>query len=205
MLGLQLNLIKEISGVTDAVQGHNPRSDTPAALYAQQTINATTTNKDYFDAFFTGVRRKNRKMVKMILQFYDEPRYIKVAGQGHGSNVLLYDPQAVKNIDFDVVLGETTNTLAYRQIIDQYLMDFLNKQLITFDEFLETTSMPFADRLQQLVSKRQMQMQQGAPGALEQQPGMPTNDGNQMQQAAIGAARGDLTKQAMAAMGVGNG
>jgi hypothetical protein len=202
MLSLQLNLLKEISGVTDAVQGHNPKSDTPAALYAQQTINATTTNKDYFDAFFTGVRRRNRKIVKMILQFYDEPRYIKVSGQGQG-NAMLFDPNIVRDIDFDVVLGETTNTMAYRQIIDQYLMDFLNKQLITFDEFLETTSMPFADRLQQLVSRRQgggMPGMEGA-GAIEQEPGVP-GGADTMRDAAKGGARGDLVRQAMQSMGV---
>lgn len=53
--------------------------------------------------------------------------------------------------------------MAYRQAVDTYLYQFLQGQLITLEEFLEETSMPFADSLLQRISNRQPE--QGAGGA----------------------------------------
>ena len=52
-----MQLIKEISGVTEAIQGQTPGSGTPASLYQQMTTNATISSRDFFEFFF-GVRRK---------------------------------------------------------------------------------------------------------------------------------------------------
>jgi len=155
LLNLQAELLKDISAVNDAVQGKQPPSGTPASLYAQQTLNASITNKDIFDFFFGMIRKRNRKVIQVIKQFYTERRHIKISGTGFQNSVdSIYEPDDVKEIDFDVVIGESQNTLAYRQIVDTELKEFLAAQLITFEEYLKTTSMPYADKLLQMLSNR---------------------------------------------------
>ena len=161
LLNLQSELLKDISAVTDAVQGKEPSRQTPASLYAQQTLNASITNKDIFDFYYGLIRKRNRKVVKVIKQFYSEPRYIKISGTGYDSGVdSMYDPNEVRDVDFDVVVGEAQQTLAYRQNVDVELKEFLSGQLITFREYLQTTSMPYADKLLQLLDNREEKQQE---------------------------------------------
>jgi hypothetical protein len=177
LLVLQMNLLQEISAVNDAVQGQAPSSGTPASLYAMRAENASISNKDIFDFYFGLLRRRNRKVIQVIQQFYTEKRYIKIAGSGFRKGVeQMYDPEKVQDVDFDVVMGETQNTLAYRQIVDTYLKSFLDAQYITFGEYLENTSLPFADQLMQTIENRRGQMQEpggtgqgGIPPEMQQQ------------------------------------
>jgi hypothetical protein len=156
MLNLQMDLLKDLSAVNDAVQGNTPHPGTPASLYAQQTINASITNKDIFDFYFSLIRKRNRKIVQVIKQFYEEPRFIKVSGVGSHKGVQgTYDPTKVEDIDFDVVIGESQNTLAYRQLVDDDLKVFLQAKLITFEEFLKLNNKPYSDKLLQIIGNRQ--------------------------------------------------
>lgn len=166
LLVLQMNLLKEISAVNEAIQGIEPKSGTPASLYAQQAQNASISNKDIFDFYFGLIRKRNRRLVQVIQQFYKDERYIRIAGTGINKDIEhYYDPNEVQDIDFDVVIGETQNTLAYRQLVDTYLKEFLDAQLITFEEYLRNSSLPFADKLLQTISNRQQgQMGEGAGG-----------------------------------------
>lgn len=155
LLALQMNLLQDITAVNEAVQGGTPPAGTPASLYAQQVANAAISNKDLFDFYFALIRRRNRRIVQVMQQFYSEKRYIKIAGSGFRKGVnQVYDPNMVQGIDFDVVIGETQNTLAYRQMIDGYLKQFLDAQYITFGEYLKHTSLPFAERLLQTLENR---------------------------------------------------
>ncbi len=156
LLNLQMDLLKDLSAVNDAIQGNAPHAGTPASLYAQQTINASITNKDIFDFYFSLIRKRNRKVVQVIKQFYEEPRFIKVSGVGSHKGVEgTYDPTKVEDIDFDVVIGESQNTLAYRQVVDDDLKGFLQAQLITFEEFLKLNNKPYSDKLLQIIGNRQ--------------------------------------------------
>lgn len=164
ILNIMQDYMNNISSVNDAIQGEEPSSNTPASLYAQRVNNAAIGNKDYFDFFFAVTRRRNRKIIQLVKQYYKEPRYIRVAGSGFTKGVNdYYDPEEVRNIDFDVVIGETQDTLAYRQTVDTYLMQFLNNQFITFEEFLQTTSLPFADQLLEQIRNRREQMKGQMP------------------------------------------
>jgi hypothetical protein len=139
--------------VTSATQGLTPGAGTPASLYAQQTVNAAVTTKDYFDTFYAFLKRRNKKVVKTILQYYDEPRYVRIDGSGRDA-VDVYEPDQVTGLDFDVALGQGTNTVLYRQMVDEYLFKFLEGNLIDLPMFLEMTSLPFADKLRALLEQR---------------------------------------------------
>ena len=167
-----MGMIENISSVNDAVQGNTPHANTPAALYAQQTNNAMIGNKDYFDFFFSKMRERNLKVVQVIKQFYRETRYIRVAGSGFSKGVQdVYDPEEVRGIDFDVVLGETQDTLVYRQVAEDSLKEFLGASLITFEEYLKESSQPFSESLLQVLSNRENTTSQEQAQIMSSQPG----------------------------------
>ncbi|MDR1455215.1 MAG: hypothetical protein LBJ01_06155 [Tannerella sp.] len=51
LLSIQLKMLEDVSGVQGALQGKTPSAGTPAALYMQQTQNATTSLTELFEAY----------------------------------------------------------------------------------------------------------------------------------------------------------
>jgi len=183
LLQLQSELIKDLSAVNDAIQGNQPQAGTPASLYAQQTINASITNKDLFDFYYNLINKRNRKVVKVIKQFYQEPRYIKIAGMGNSRTVeSSYNPDVVSSIDFDTRIGDSQNNLSFKLAVDNELKEFLAAQLITFEEFLETSNKPYAETLLSVLeSRKEDQRNAGIPpdaiSGVEQIPGTQISPG----------------------------
>jgi hypothetical protein len=162
LLQLQLGLIKEISGVTGAIQGQTPAAGTPASRYAMESQNAATSSKDYFEHFFSARKKRDEKILKNIKQFYQEERYINVSGVDYSDTASTYQPELVSDIDFDLVIGKSANAPVFRMMIDDILMKFVDSGQIDLPMFLENTSLPFAEKLlQQIKEKQEAMMQQG--------------------------------------------
>lgn len=173
MLKMQQELLEKISGVVGPMSGHDPKSGTPASLYMQQTVNATLTNRDIFDTFFNWLKKRDRKIVQLIQQYWDSERVLRSSGSsGNSVDQVIYDPDMIKDVDFDIALGQGENSAVYRQIIDEQLREFLFNQFITFEEYLETSSMPYAEQLIEKLRERRQNMEaEGAvPPGMEQQP-----------------------------------
>lgn len=163
MLSIQLRLLEDISGVQGALQGHAPKAGTPASLYAQETANATTTLIDLMESFKSMLESRDWKIVKTVQQCYTEPRYVNSTGS---KSIIKYDPAEVRNAEFDLSIGETTATPAFRTVMDNFLMQLFQIGAISVEEMLENTSMPFADKLLQSIRSRQAEAQeQGAAPA----------------------------------------
>jgi hypothetical protein len=159
MLSIQLKLLEDISGVQGALQGKTPAAGTPAALYMQQTQNATTSLTELFEAFRELREERDAKNMKLIQQFYTEPRYINITGKNARPETMLYEPNTVRNADFDISITESTATPAYRLVMNDFLMQLFQAGQITLSELLENGAFPFADRLLQAVNARQTDMQ----------------------------------------------
>jgi hypothetical protein len=172
MLALQMQLLQEVSGVRGAIQGEKAASGTPASLYAQEAQNATMNTLDYMMSFQNFIRKRDTKALKVITQFYKEKRYLAINGRSVSEDSRIYDPERVKNLAWDVVVAQGTDTPVYRQIIDETLMKLLEGQLIDLKMFLEHTSLPFADKLLASVKAQEEQMmnQGGAPGQVQLPP-----------------------------------
>lgn len=172
MLKMQQELLEKISGVVGPMAGHDAKSGTPASLYMQQTVNASLTNRDIFDAFFNWIKKRDRKIVQLIQQYWQDDKVLRSSGSsGTSVNPVIYEPEKIKDVDYDIVLGQAENSAVYRQIIDEQLREFLNNQFITFEEYLETSSMPYAEQLIEKLRERRQAMDQ-QPG-MEGQPQMP--------------------------------
>jgi hypothetical protein len=167
MLALQMNLFQDVSGIHNAIQGKEANSGTPASLYAQQAQNATINTLEQMTYFENFLQNRDRKVLKVITQFYDDKRYLAVNGKSINEQSRIYDPELARNVDFDVVVTQGTDTPVYRQLIDDTLLQLLQGNLIDLEMYLEQTSLPFADKLLQAVKQRTQMAQQGQiPGAL---------------------------------------
>lgn len=159
LLNLQLKFFEDISGVNGALQGKPGYSGTSAALYNQQTQNATTSLLDLLEAFSYFVRDGAYKDVKNMQQFYDTKRVFNIAGKAGAQ--IVYDPKKIRDVDFDLNISESTTTPAYRQIANDFLMQLWQAQAISVEQLLQYGDFPFADDLLQSIQSQKEQIKQG--------------------------------------------
>ncbi len=176
LLNLQLKFFEDISGVNGALQGKPGYSGTSAALYSQQTQNATTSLLDLLDSFSMFVTDAAYKDVKNIQQFYDDRQIVNIAGT---NAKITADPKKIRDTEFDLAIMESTSTPAYRQLANDILMQLWQAQAITTEMFLEHADIPYADDLLQSL---QAQKEQAAQG--EQPQGFTPQQMEQAQQGA---------------------
>ena len=159
LLNIQMKFLEDISGVNGALQGKPGYSGMSAALYNQQTQNATTSLLDMLDHFGDFVVDAATKNVKNIQQFYDQKRVFNIAGRS-GSQIE-YDPNKIRDVEFDLSIIESTATPAYRAMANEFLMQLLQMGHINIQQLLQVGSFPFADELMGILKAQQEQVQQG--------------------------------------------
>ena len=186
MLSIQLKLLEDISGVQGALQGRAPSSGTPASLYAQQVQNSATSLTELFESFRELREARDTKNMKLIQQFYTEPRYINIAGSSARREQVLYTPETVRNSEFDLSIVESTSTPAYRMVMNEFLMNMWQAGAINVKQVLENGSFPFADKLLQSIKAYEEEAQQagaqGEPGGFSADMPMPEQGANSLVQ-----------------------
>ncbi|MDE7134988.1 MAG: hypothetical protein K2N86_06925, partial [Rikenellaceae bacterium] len=106
-------------------------------------------------------RRRDEKLIRVIVQYYRQPRYLATGGERAGNTASMYDPQAVRGmLDFNLVLTRSTNTPVYRQLYDDMLMRMLDSGYISFEQYLESCPMPFAESLLARIKQQRAEQQQ---------------------------------------------
>ncbi len=191
LLQVQLKFFEDISGVNGALQGKPGYSGMSAALYNQQTQNATTSLLDLLEVFNGFITEAAYKDVKNMQQFYDRKRVFHIAGRT--GRMAEYDPQKIRNVEFDLSIVPSTATPAYRAMANDFLMKIWESGQITLRQMLETGEFPFADQLLQSLASQQEQLERG-----ERPDGMPaelmarTQEGTDMEavEKLYGAMRG---------------
>ena len=178
LLNLQLRLINEISGVNSAMQGKSPHAGTPASLYAQQVQNSSLNLKGLFDGFRTFRRRRDTKLMKTLQQFYNDSRYIDLAGAQYSEESKWYDPQKVQDCELDITIAEGYNTPAYQMLANDFLMELFRAKALDIKTMLENSSFPFATKILEAIKRNEEAAAQG--GAL---PGIPPELMAQLQNA----------------------
>ena len=178
-------LMESSTAVSGAIQGKTPYSGTSAALYAQQTSNSSTPIASLLADVRSFMEDSAIKKVKNLAAFYDEKRWMQIAGSIDGifdnANMKLND---VGNIEFDVIIKESAETPVYRAIANDYLMQFFSAGAITLEELLQNADLPFADKILQGRQARQAEMQaaqNGEMGSAAQQAAQPAENPVQTQ------------------------
>lgn len=153
LLAVQMQLMKEISGVHGAIQGQSPRANTPASLYAQEAQNATLNSLDIMESFNWFRKRRDIKSLKIITQFYEE-RNIIISGSDYAGEAGKYKPEEARNIEWDMVVSQSLDAPIFRQAMDEMLFELLKMQGIDIEMFLENTSLPFAQKILQAIKRK---------------------------------------------------
>lgn len=189
MLALQMQLIRDISGVHGALQGKEAKSGTAASLYAQEANNAQVNIADLLEKFTEFRQARDYKLVKIAPQCYDEPFFIALAGNEYSKEAQYWNPTAAASADVYINLSENNNTAVYRMQANQIIIKAMEMGLIDFETVLQTGAMPNGEKLLSIIKRRKEELQKEqlqAQAAMMQGQAM----GAQMQEA--GASEGQI-------------
>ena len=142
-----------------ALQGKPGYAGMSAALYNQQTQNATTSLLDILDSYQEFVKDAAYKDVKNIQQFYDQKRVYNISGRV-GAQVE-YDPRKIQDVEFDLSVVPSTATPAYRAMANDFLMQIWSSGQISLEHLLQNGDFPFADQLLQSLQSQKELLEQG--------------------------------------------
>lgn len=162
MLSIEMNMIQQIAGLSGAIQGQQARANTPSSLYAQEAQNSAINYKVVFERFGCYVAKRDEKLLKVLMQYYTDRRHVDISGKSFTEQAKFYDPQmALKIVDFNLVVSQSTDTPVYRQVTEDMLMEFLKAGFITLDIFLDNSSLPQATKLKADLKRVQEQVATG--------------------------------------------
>lgn len=159
LINLQLKFFEDISGVNGALQGKPGYSSTSGAKYAQEAANATTSLLDLLESFSSFKIDAAYKDVKNIQQYYDTKRRINIAGRA--GSFVMYEPEKIRDVEYDISISESTSTPAYRQRANEFLMTIWQSGQITLEQLLKHGSFEFADELLQSIESQKQDIENG--------------------------------------------
>lgn len=160
LLQLQMQLIRDISNVSGALQGKTPSAGTSASRYAQETQNATTSLYTVLFDFTSLTEALADKKCQIIKQYYDDKRLIY--NKANSNDMLEYDRLSARDVKFMISIKEAAATAAYQTQANDTLLQVLQLPPDMMQLFLQNCNLPFADKLLQQIQSQQMQMQQEA-------------------------------------------
>lgn len=166
-----VTMAQQIIGVNQAIQGQAPTSGTPASRYAQETSNAQLNSKPFLECMADFRIRKYKKVLKLIQQYYDEDKFIEVAGKEN----IDYNPQ-IRDIDFDMSITQEITTSNYSITEDDKLYQMVLQGMLPIDIYFELSHAGFAKQALEALKQRQQQAQE------QQQEAMMLQQGGQMPQ-----------------------
>lgn len=166
LLQIELNLIREVSNVSGALQGKTPSAGTSASRYAQEAQNATTSLYTILKDMEVFTECIAQKKCMTIKQFYEDGRLIF---NSDFSSTMEYDSLAARDVKFKISIKNAAATATYQSQINDRLDMLLQNGLIDIVQYLQNLNAPFADKLLQSVQQRQAEQQAMQQQALEQQ------------------------------------
>ena len=165
VLNFDMQQIQQISGLSGAIQGQVSKSNMPASLYAQQAQNTMLNFVLLFNRFNDYCTKRDKKLMRVCLQYYNEPRYLATSGKSYGATATEYIPEKAKAIadSISFVPSQGMDTPIFRAQINDYLMEMLKGNLIPVETFLQHTTLPFG---KQILSELQSLKEQSAEGGM---------------------------------------
>ena len=171
LLQMELNLARDITNVSGALQGKTPSAGTSAARYAQETQNATTSLEAFMHDITSFAESIAQKKCMVIKQFYRDGRLVWNKDRTH---LIEYKNMSALDVDFEVNIKESAATAAYRTYINDQATKLLELGVIGVEDWCSITNLPFNDELLEIIERRKAQQL-----AMEQQ--LAANPANQQQ------------------------
>ena len=191
LLQIELNLIREVTNVSGALQGKTPSAGTSAARYAQESQNATTSLYTILSDMDVFTEKLAPKKCMTIQQYYEDGR--KVYDRNF-TQVYMYDRLSARDIHFKISIKNAAATATYNTMQNDTLDKLLDKGAINVVQYLQNLNAPFADKLLASVQEQQAQLEQmyQQQQAMAQQQG-----GGQVENGIVQGADQNAVAQAM--------
>ncbi len=179
LLQIELNLIREVTNVSGALQGKTPSAGTSAARYAQESQNATTSLFTILSDMEVFTERLATKKCMTIQQFYEDGRKIF---NKDGLNVYRYDRLSARDIHFKISIKNAAATAAYNTSQNDDLKELLGMGAINLVQYLQNVNKPYADKLLSSIQEQQAQLEQMyQQQAAQAQGGVQVDENGQVQ------------------------
>lgn len=157
LLQIELNLIREVTNVSGALQGKTPSAGTSAARYAQESQNATTSLYTILSDMDAFTEKLATKKCMTIQQFYENGRRIY---NKDAQNTYQYDRLSARDVHFKISIKNAAATASYQTQINDKLDQLLQMGAINVAQYLQNLNAPFADKLLASVQEQQAQLEQ---------------------------------------------
>lgn len=151
LLQIELNLMREVSNVSGALQGKTPTAGTSASRYAQESQNASTSLYSILKDMESFTECVAQKKCMMIKQYYDNGRPIF---NRDNTYPMEYDRLAARDIMFKISIKNAAATATYQNNINDKLDRLLELGAINIVQYLQNLNEPFADKLLQDVQSQ---------------------------------------------------
>jgi hypothetical protein len=201
MLALQLQLVRDISGVHGAMLGKEAKSGTSGSLYAQETNNAQTNLLDVIESFTSFRKRRDYKIAKTLPQCYDSEDYTPIAGREFSKEAREWNAELAAKFDYYILIAETNNSELYQSALNNLLTTALQQRLIDFKTALEAGRFPGADQVLRVLERQEQKQQemlaQQQAMQLQSQAAMQQAVDSGMSEADVAQFGADMAEQAM--------
>lgn len=179
--------LENSTAISGAIQGKTPNAGTSGSLYAQMANNATTSIAALLKQFRNFMNEVSKKKAKNIAAFYTPERWQEIVGNIDSiyDNANL-DLSAIPDIEFDMEVRQSVETPDAMAVTKQDAMAFLSAGLISFEEFLEITKVPYGNKILQGRQARQAEAEAAQGGQIPQQA---LEDAQKAEQAAMNNAQ----------------
>ena len=154
LLQMELNLARDITNVSGALQGKTPSAGTSAARYMQETQNATTSLESIMQDFTSFSEQIARKKCMFIKQYYRDGRYVT---NKDNSVLYEYDNMSARDVDFEINIKDSAKTAAFQTYANDQAKELLLNGFIDVKQYLASVNLPFADDLLQLIERSEAQ------------------------------------------------
>ena len=171
LLQMELNLMREVSNVSGALQGKTPTAGTSASRYAQESQNASTSLYSILKDMESFTENIAQKKCMTIKQYYDDGRPIF---NRDNTYPIEYDRLGARDIMFKISIKNAAATATYQNNINDKLDKLFEMGAINIVQYLQNLNEPFADKLLQDVQSQmeELRAQQEAAGQQAPQNGV---------------------------------
>lgn len=171
LLQMELNLMREVSNVSGALQGKTPTAGTSASRYAQESQNASTSLYSILKDMESFTENIAQKKCMTIKQYYEDGRPIF---NSDSTYPIEYDRMGARDIMFKISIKNAAATATYQNNVNDKLDMLLDKGAINIIQYLQNLNEPFADKLLQDVQSNieELKAQQQAMGQQAPQNGV---------------------------------
>lgn len=171
LLQMELNLMREVSNVSGALQGKTPTAGTSASRYAQESQNASTSLYSILKDMESFTENIAQKKCMTIKQYYDDGRPIF---NRDNTYPIEYDRLGARDIMFKISIKNAAATATYQNNVNDKLDKLFEMGAINIVQYLQNLNEPFADKLLQDVQSNmeELRAQQEAMGQQAPQNGV---------------------------------